>query len=131
MEGEKIMNITIDINLKASEEVTNSLLTLAAVLNNAVPVFDVNSKTIESKEVEKEVQAPKETVKRNNKNQESKKDDTPKKTTLEEVRSVLAKLSKNGKQSEVKALIKKFGGKKLTDISKDKYLELLKEAEMI
>lgn len=125
------MNITIDVNLKASEEVTNSLLTLAAVLHNAVPVFDVNSKNIEPKEVEKEVQVPKETVKKNNKKQETKKAEESKEITLEEVRGVLAKLSKNGKQTEVKALIKKFGGKKLTDISKDKYPELLKEAEMI
>lgn len=125
------MNITIDVNLKASQEVTNSLLTLAAVLNNAVPVFDVNSKTTESKEVEKEVQASKEKVKKNNKRQETKKAGAAKEITLEEVRGVLAKLSKDGKQADVKSLIKKFGGKKLTDISKDKYPELLKEAEMI
>lgn len=124
-------NINVDVNLKASEEVTNSLLTLAAVLHNTVPVFDVNSKNIESKEVEKEVQVPKETVKKNNKKQETKKAEESKEITLEEVRGVLAKLSKNGKQAEVKALIKKFSGKKLTDISKDKYPELLKEAEMI
>lgn len=122
------MNITIDVNLKASEEVTNSLLTLAAVLNNAVPIFDERAKEIKPKEVEKEVQAPKEKV--TDKKEVSQKQET-KEITLEEVRGVLAKLSKDGKQAEVKELIKKFGAKKLTDIPKDKYPELLEEAEMI
>lgn len=121
------MNITIDVNLKASEEVTNSLLALAAVLNNAVPVFDEGAKEIKPKEVEKEAENTKQKVEK----QEAKKTDTSKETTLEEVRGILAKLSKNGKQAEVKELIKKFGAKKLTDIPKDKYLELLEEAEMI
>jgi hypothetical protein len=47
------------------------------------------------------------------------------------VRAVLAQLAQDGKQKEVKELIKKFGGKKLTDIPKNKYSELLKEAELI
>lgn len=128
------MNITIDVNLKASEEVTNSLLTLAAVLHNAVPIFDESPKEIKPKGVEKEVQASKEKVtekKEAQQKQETNKTEKAKEITLEEVRGVLAKLSKNGKQAEVKELIKKFGGKKLTDISKDKYPELLKEAEMV
>ena len=128
------MNLNIDINIKASPEVTNSLLTLAAVLHNAVPIFDESSKEIKPKEVEKEVQAPKEEVKdkkEKSQKQKTNKTEEAKEISLEEVRGVLAKLSKDGKQSEVKALIKKFGGKKLTDISKDKYPELLKEAEMI
>lgn len=128
------MNITIDVNLKASEEVTNSLLTLAAVLHNAVPVFDESPKEVKAKEVEKEVQASKENVideKEKSQKQETNKAKEDKEITLEEVRGVLAKLSKDGKQAEVKGLIKKFGAKKLTDISKDKYPELLKEAEMI
>lgn len=128
------MTITIDVNLKASEEVTNSLLTLAAVLHNAVPIFDESPKEVKPKEVEKEVQASKENVideKEKSQKQETNKAKEDKQITLEEVRGVLAKLSKNGKQTEVKGLIKKFGAKKLTDISKDKYPELLKEAEMI
>lgn len=128
------MNISIDINIKASEEVTNSLLTLAAVLHNAVPVFDGGPKEVKPKEVKKEVQAAEEKVidkKEKSQKQETNKAKEDKEITLEEVRGVLAKLSKNGKQSEVKGLIKKFGAKKLTDISKDNYPELLKEAEMI
>lgn len=58
-------------------------------------------------------------------------EETIKTVTLEEVRTKLAGLSQTGKQSEVKALIKKFGAVKLTDIPKEKYHELLKAAEEI
>ena len=55
------MNINIDINIKASEDITNSLLTLAAVLHNAVPIFNENPKVIQPKEElnvnDKELQA--------------------------------------------------------------------------
>ncbi|MBZ9689800.1 hypothetical protein G9F72_026360 [Clostridium estertheticum] len=37
----------------------------------------------------------------------------------------LARLSKDGKQEQVKALIKSFGVTKLTEIPKEKYGELL------
>ncbi|MBU3100692.1 MULTISPECIES: hypothetical protein [Clostridium] len=49
--------------------------------------------------------------------------------TLEKVRGVLASKSQNGKQPEVKSLITKYGGKKLTDIDPACYKDLLKEAE--
>ena len=98
------MNITIDVNLKASEEVTNSLLTLAAVFHNAVPIFDESPKEIKPKEVEKVVQAPKEEVKdkkEKSQKQKTNKTEETKEISLEEVRGVLAKLSKDGKQSEL------------------------------
>ncbi|MBW9158804.1 rRNA biogenesis protein rrp5 [Clostridium tagluense] len=121
------MHINIDINIKASEEITNSLLTLAAVLHNAVPIFNVNPKAIELKD------------ERPMKNQEVlvavEKVETSqpevKEVTLQEVRGTLARLSKNGKQEEVKALIKRFGATKLTEIPKEKYGELLSEANSI
>jgi hypothetical protein len=50
---------------------------------------------------------------------------------LEDVRAKLAALSQSGKQKEVKALIEKFGAKKLTDIPQEKYPQLLKEAEAL
>ena len=52
-----------------------------------------------------------------------------KEITLEEIRAKLAALTQGGKQAEVKALIKKYGGAKLSDIPKDKYPELMHEAE--
>ncbi|MBU5439893.1 rRNA biogenesis protein rrp5 [Tissierella sp. MSJ-40] len=51
--------------------------------------------------------------------------------TLEEVRHHLALLSQRGKQAEVKALITKYGVRKLSEIPKEKYPELLKDAEGI
>lgn len=54
-----------------------------------------------------------------------------KKLNLEDVRAVLAKLSQHGKTAEVKELIVKFGGTKLSDVPKENYNHLLKEAEEI
>lgn len=51
--------------------------------------------------------------------------------TLEAVRAVLAAKSQTGKQPEVKALITKYGGKKLTDLEPSCYAELLQEAQVL
>ena len=51
--------------------------------------------------------------------------------TIEKVRAVLAEKSQSGKQPEVKALITKFGAKKLTDIDPSSYKALLVEAEVL
>ena len=104
----------MDINIRVrvdSPDIMNALLALA----EALPQMKTR---VQIKEEPKEVQA-------------SKEKEEAKTITLEEVRSVLAKLSQDGKQKEVKELIKKFGSKKLTDIPKDKYPELLKEVELI
>ncbi|MBZ9623267.1 rRNA biogenesis protein rrp5 [Clostridium sp. FP2] len=121
------MHINIDINIKASEDITNSLLTLAAVLHNAVPIFNVNPKAIELKDERpmknQEVLVPNEKV-------ETSQPEV-KEVTLQEVRGTLARLSKNGNQEEVKALIKRFGATKLTEIPKERYGELLSKANSI
>ena len=49
--------------------------------------------------------------------------------SLEDVRAVLANLSRNGKTKEVKALLQKYGADKLSAINKDDYPALLKDAE--
>lgn len=51
--------------------------------------------------------------------------------TLEDVRGVLAEKSQNGFTAEVKTLISKFGGNRLSDIDPDKYEEIIKNAEAI
>ena len=48
--------------------------------------------------------------------------------TLEEVRAKLAALSQGGKTVEVKALLKKHGADKLTDLKVEQYVTLLEEA---
>lgn len=57
--------------------------------------------------------------------------ESSKKIGLEDVRAVLAKLSQHGKTSEVKELIIKYGGTKLSDVDEGKYKDLLKDAEGI
>lgn len=51
------------------------------------------------------------------------------KLTLEDVRKVLTEKSRAGKTSDVKALLKKYGSNKLSEVNPDDYEELLKEAE--
>ena len=51
--------------------------------------------------------------------------------TLEEVRTVLAKLSVEGHSAAVKSLISKFGADKLSELAPEYYAALLKEAEKI
>lgn len=51
------------------------------------------------------------------------------KPTLEDVRKVLTEKSRNGKTSEVKALLKKHGSNRLSEVNPDDYENLLKEAE--
>ena len=51
--------------------------------------------------------------------------------SLEVVRAKLAGLSQYGKKNEAKGLIAKFGAKKLTDISPDKYADLMAQAEAL
>lgn len=110
----------ININVKIDcPNIVNAVLALAEALEQMKAEVQINAGL---QSTPKEVQAPKENFQSNEKSK------TP---TLEEVRTVLAKLSQKGKQQEVKTLINKFGAKKLTEISKDKYEELLKEAAKI
>ena len=121
------MNINIDINIKASEDITNSLLTLAAVLHNAVPIFNENPKVIEPKEElnidNKELQVAKEKLEVSCQ--------VVKEITLKEVKDILIKFSESGKSEEVKALIKSFGAAKIIQIPKEKYGELLQEVDLM
>ncbi len=52
-----------------------------------------------------------------------------KKPTLVDVRTVLARKSQEGKSSEVKVLIGKYGAERLSDIKEERFAELLKDAE--
>lgn len=48
--------------------------------------------------------------------------------TIEEVRAVLSKLSRTGKTAQVKELLKKHGGDKLSAVDPTEYPALLQEA---
>lgn len=54
-----------------------------------------------------------------------------KQPTLEEVRGLLARKSQEGKSSDVKALIEKFGASRLSEIQPESYLALMAEAEVL
>ena len=51
--------------------------------------------------------------------------------SLEEVRSVLAEKSQDGKGPEIRALIVKYGGDKLTDLEPSCYEALLNEVKAL
>lgn len=91
--------------IKIALEVVNDLRNLASSIEDLVRAVETN----ETVPVEAEVDFP----------------------TLEEVRHRLALLSQSGKQPEVKALITKYGARKLSEIPKEKYPNLLKDAEEI
>ena len=53
----------------------------------------------------------------------------PEKTfTLEEVRRVLAELSRDGFTEQVRQLLQKYGAKKLSEVDSTKYENLIREA---
>lgn len=123
------MNIKIDANLK-SPELIAAILALAEALpkvNLGTSISSVIEDTVGVKEIEHKIE---ETIKEKEVNE--KKEPVVEKTiTLEEVRKVLATKSKNGKQAEVKALIQRYGVKKLTYINQSNYKELLELAELL
>lgn len=51
--------------------------------------------------------------------------------TLEQVRSVLAKLAQDGHQAEVRDLIAKYGASRLSDVEPQHFKALLKDAEVM
>jgi len=53
----------------------------------------------------------------------------PKPLTLEQVRGILADKSRNGHTEAIRLLLEKYGGNKLSEISPDRYAELLKDVE--
>ncbi len=91
--------------IKIALEVVNDLRSLANSIEDLVKLVETN----ETKPVETKVELP----------------------SLEEVRHRLALLSQSGKQPEVKALITKYGARKLSEIPKEKYPDLLRDAEEI
>ncbi|MDU6542912.1 hypothetical protein [Clostridium sp.] len=123
----------MDINVKVkleSPELMAAILALAEALpkvNLGASISSVVEDTVEVKEIEPKVEED-----TKEKEVKEKKEESAEKTiTLEEVRKVLAIKSKNGKQAEVKALIKRYGVNKLTDIHPCNYKELLELAEVL
>lgn len=123
----------MDINVKITVEsphIIAAILALAEALSKVNLGANISSVTEEKIEV-KEIEPKAEAVTKEKEVKENKGQETEKTITLEEVRKVLATKSKNGKQAEVKELIKKYGVNKLTDIHPCNYKELLELAEAL
>ncbi|WP_461207852.1 hypothetical protein [Clostridium sp. DL1XJH146] len=103
------MNVEVKIVAPALEAV---LLSIAEALERGQEVKSVNGGVLDAKKGE----IP-----------ENKSIITQKEVTLQDLRVALIEKSRKGKQAQIKVLIQKFGGKKLTDISKEKYEEFMKE----
>ncbi|MBV1817139.1 hypothetical protein HF847_00190 [Clostridium cochlearium] len=88
--------------------ISNNLEALAQVLNESILPISEETKTVE-KESSKE-EAPK-----------------PKQPTLEEVREAMAQKNREGHREEVKAVLLKYGAKKLTSLDEKHYADVLKE----
>lgn len=63
--------------------------------------------------------------------QSTKKAVAEKMPVLEDVRAVLAVKTQNGMTAEVKGLIAKYGGSKLSDVNPKYYADLIKEAGVL
>ena len=100
--------------IKLAMDVVSDLRSLADSIEALLGAVEVNAPEAESKPEPKETEEPKAKEKQ---------------PSLEEVRAKLAELSQSGKQTEVKKLITDFGAKKLSDIPKEKYPELLEKME--
>jgi hypothetical protein len=74
--------------------------------------------------------APSEPVKQKAPAVKAPEPDPEKTIRLEDVRAVLAAKSRDGYGAQVRELIKKHGGSKLSDINPSEYSAMLKEAEV-
>ena len=62
---------------------------------------------------------------------EEKKESAEKAPSLEDVRAVLAEISRSGKTAEMKALLGKFGASRLSEVKEEDYTALLAEAREV
>ena len=106
-----LLNVVEDV-----QSLINSYQTLAEDLQELCDAFSENGTAVSTCE--------------SGLNETSAEDKTNEPTiTLEEVRTVLAKLAQDGKQAELKALIEKYGANRLSEVDSKHYLAILKEVE--
>lgn len=111
-------------------KVTDLLDAVVGVISNVRNLADSlqNVADILSEFKSEEVVKSKSVLQISDKTEKSAKEKT---YTLEDVRGVLAEKSQSGLTSEVKKLIAKYGGNKLSDIDSSKYEAIIKEANML
>ena len=126
------MDINIKVEIKTPMELVHAILALAETM--AIVVDKQKGDALVDQHLARENEIETQNTPPEPAKGEEKADTPPwegeaPKVTLEQVRAKLAVLSQNGKQAEVKELLKKFGAKKLTDVPAEKYGELLTATE--
>ena len=110
--------------------------------NTLISIYDELHELIGSQEQEEEKTKTKGTRRKKTKAEEQPIPDTmedaaepeeptEKTITFNDIQSLLAMKSRDGYTAEVKTLIRKYGGKKLSDIGPASYPEMMKELEVI
>ena len=107
--------------------------------NTLISIYDELHELIGSQEQEEEKTKAKTTRKKKTKTEEETQtvpeekpsEETPKPLTFEEIQTAFGMKSRDGYTAEVKALITKFGAKKLSEIDPTDYPALMKELEVI
>lgn len=112
-------------------KVTSLLDAIATVITNVRTLADSLQVAADALAEFKPAESTGKTVKQISEKEEKPKKEKAKVYTLEDVRGVLAQKSQSGLTAEVKGLIAKYGGIKLSDIDPDKYEEIIKEAEVL
>ena len=107
-------NLLLDV-VKLMHSLADGLEAVAYAFADSQELF------VEAKEVSK----PVETV------QPIKQIAAEKVSALEDVRAVLAVKSQNGLTAEVKGLITKYGGSKLSDVDPKHYADIIRDAEVL
>ena len=129
----KIKNyaMTLDEIIEAGEELVASYkktASTAEIILNAVKelkdLFSEGAPEVQEKPATKPLSDP-----------VPKKEESPKEEaktyTFTEVRGIMAGLSGQGKKAEAKALLEKFGAKRLSDVKEEDYAALVHEAQVI
>lgn len=104
-------------------DVISDVRSLADSLQAVADAITVNeSTTVDATPTQEPVKEEKQPIKKNA---------AKKEYTLEDVRGILATKSQNGLTAEVKGLIEKYGGTKLSDIDPTHYADIMKDAEVL
>ena len=123
-------------------EISALLDEIRSCSNTLISIYDELHELIGSQEQEEEKAKTKGTRRKKTKAEEQPIPDTAedaaepeepteKTITFNDIQSLLAMKSRDGYTAEVKALIRNYGGKKLSDIGPASYPEMMKELEVI
>lgn len=131
------MNITLKIEApelaKSLQALADALSASPLTVNKAAEVKVEKEKPAEKKPVEVKKESEKEAAKPEAKSEPAPKADKEEtqEIDIKVVRQKLAEKSQEGKQAEIKQLFAKYGAKKLTEVPKEHYAELLELAEQL